>query len=454
MTSLQLTLQNEAGLDLRPFRSLSVGVDVSQARDLRDYGDTSTIGILARQDGRRFAGLDLGFERRRSVRTRLSYQPDLAAWLRPRAMLTSGFTLSRDPNAGAVERDEGDSTGAFHIPRAFENQRSADVGASVDLGRLVGGLLGDSSFVTALAERVSAVDLSTNSERRSQFNRRGFSPDLSYQLALGGVGGFREREGQFADAAIDSREVRAATGVRLPLGTSVTADYSSRRMLTWARRGEGQSEMRQTERSWPGVAARWTWSPTQTLVRRVIGNVSGSVGYRVRETESMQLAEAASGSAAGVLGRQTTTSWPVSAAITWAARITTNLSVSESRVEADRSGNRTESDRSETSADLSFAFRPPQELIPLRSDVRTSLRYANSVTQVCIVRAGTAECVAISDSRRRQVNLTLDTDMPPNMSAGLSVSYIRTEDAHMNRRFAQFIVTASVTIAFTAGEIR
>ena len=457
MTGLQVALQQDVGIDLRPFRSLLAGVDVSQVRDLRDYGDTSTIGVLARQDGRRFAGLDLGFERRRAVRTRLSYQPELASWVRPRASLTSQFDLNRDPNSLVPEREIGDSAGAFRIPQAFENQRTADLGASVDVARLVRGLVGDSSFVRALAERVSAIDLSSRTERRSQFNRRGFSPDLSYQLALGGVGAFRERRGQLADAALDSREVRASTGLRLPLGASLTTEYGSRRALTWARRGNGQSELRQSELSWPNVAGRWVWSPTQRLVRRVIASVSGNLAYRVRETESVQLAPSATGSTDGtaeVLGRQTTTSWPASVTVNWAPRIITSVSLSTTHLDDDRSANVTRSDRAESSADVSFAFRPPQELLPLRADVRTSLRYANSVTQACIVRAGTAECIAISDSRRRQVNLTMDTDLPPNVSAGLSVSYIRTEDLHSNRRFAQFVVTASVTIAFTAGEIR
>jgi hypothetical protein len=86
--------------------------------------------------------------------------------------------------------------------------------------------------------------------------------------------------------------------------------------------------------------------------------------------------------------------------------------------------------------------------------VRTALRYSNSTSRACIERVGAGDCIAISDSRRRQVNFTMDTDLPPNVSAGVGVSYILTEDAHANRKFSQFVVTASVTVAFSAGAIR
>jgi hypothetical protein len=48
----------------------------------------------------------------------------------------------------------------------------------------------------------------------------------------------------------------------------------------------------------------------------------------------------------------------------------------------------------------------------------------------------------------------MDTDLPPNVSAGFGISYIVTEDAHANRKFSQLVVTASVSINFSAGEIR
>jgi hypothetical protein len=402
--------------------------------------------------------VNLGFERRRTVGTRLFYQPTLAAWLRPRASLTSSFGLTRDPNARDPEREGGDSAGAFRIPLAFENQRSTDLGASLDLSRLVRGLAGDSAFVAKLFDRLNVVDLSSRLDRRSQFSRRGVTPGLRYQLALGGADAFRMLDGQLADAALESQEVRASGGVRLPLGISATTDFQRRTTSSWARRGAGQSVLEQTELNWPNVTGRWIWSPRQRLIRGIVASVSATAGWRVRETRSQQTAASGSGGPEGVggaiQGSQTTTGVPLAFTVNWAPRVITTLSVSENRTEDHRSGNLTRTDRSETSADLAFTFRPPHEILPLPSDVRTAFRYANSVSSGCILRAGDTTCVAIADSRRRQVNFTMDTDMPPNVSAGVSVSYIVTEDAHANRKFAQWVVTASVTVAFTAGEIR
>ena len=402
--------------------------------------------------------MNLGFERRRTVGTRLFYQPTLAAWLRPRAELTSSFGLTRDPTARNPEREGGDSAGAFRIPMAFENQRSTDLGASLDLARLVRGLAGDSTLASRLFDRLNVVDLSSRLERRSQFSQRGVTPGLRYQLALGGADAFRSLDGQLADAAYESREVRAAGGVRLPLGLSATTDYQRRSSSSWSRRGAGQSVLEQTELNWPNVNARWIWSPRQRLVRAILSSVSASAGWRVRETTSQQTFQVGGRRvggrrrrpeqpddherpprAHGELGGPRHHHGQLSRAI---APRTTGTGTSRGR------------DRTETSADLAFTFRPPQQFLPLPSDVRTAFRYANSVTTGCILRVGDSSCVAIADSRRRQVNFTMDTDMPPNVSAGVSVSYIVTEDAHTNRKFAQWIVTASVTVAFTAGEIR
>ena len=44
--------------------------------------------------------------------------------------------------------------------------------------------------------------------------------------------------------------------------------------------------------------------------------------------------------------------------------------------------------------------------------------------------------------------------MPTNVSAGLSFGYILTEDAHIDRKFSQVVIKASVTVNFQAGSPR
>src|SRR2546428_8191447 len=111
--------RSAGGFDLLPLGGVQLRVDVASQRDLRDYGDSTTIGRLVRHERRTFLGRDVGIETQRSITTLLNLMPQLAAWVRPRATLATGFFLSRDPNARDPVRDVGDTAGGVHIPPAF-----------------------------------------------------------------------------------------------------------------------------------------------------------------------------------------------------------------------------------------------------------------------------------------------------------------------------------------------
>jgi len=145
---------------------------------------------------------------------------------------------------------------------------------------------------------------------------------------------------------------------------------------------------------------------------------------------------------------------PVSLALTWAAHIATSFSYSASRSLVNQAGSVTQNDHNESSASLSFSFRVPYELLPLKSDIRTAFRFSSSDTKGCITLAGSSDCTSILDSQRQQYNFQMDTDMPPSVSAGFSVGYILTNDAYLDRKFAQFVLTLSVSVNFQAGQPR
>src|SRR5205807_1865107 len=88
--------RSAGGFDLLPLGGVQLRVDLASQRDLRDYGDSTTIGRLVRQQRRTFLGQDVGIETQRSITTLLNLTPQLAAWVRPRATLVTGFFLSRD----------------------------------------------------------------------------------------------------------------------------------------------------------------------------------------------------------------------------------------------------------------------------------------------------------------------------------------------------------------------
>jgi hypothetical protein len=457
--AISASLRSTLGVELRPLRSTTFNVDYVSTRDLKDYGDSTTIGALTRQAGRRVGGLNLGFERDRAMNTRFSWSPDLFSWLRPRLNAVSSFSMTHDPNASLPERTIGDSAGGFRLPTAFTNAHSTDVGASLDFSRALRVLLGDSSHVLAWLDRLNPLDVSSRTDRRSQFDRPGFDPGLSYQLGLGGVDGFRQLNGRVAASASQTRQTRLASGLRLPLGISASAAYGVSSQQTWSRRGGGQAETRQDETQWPDLTGRWTWSPRAGILKSVISNVSATAALQVRHAETVQPPFTLEGRTTTtttnvIRGTQETRSVPLSVSVLWAARITTSVSLGTSSSQSENAGNLTRNDRKDASADLSFIFRPPKELLPLPSDVRTALRYASNQTTGCILLVGSPSCVPIASSSRRQFNLSMDTNMPPNVSAGLSVGYILTEDAHINRKFSQLVITAAVTVNFRAGEAR
>jgi hypothetical protein len=145
---------------------------------------------------------------------------------------------------------------------------------------------------------------------------------------------------------------------------------------------------------------------------------------------------------------------PATLSVSWAPGITTAASLASERSETDRLGSLTLGVRRNVSADLRFAFRPPHDIVPLRNDVRTSLRWTSSVSTTCVRQGGQADCLGIADSRRTEYNLTMDTDMPPSTNAGLAVGYVLADDRHLNRKTSQFTLTATVRVFFQAGEIR
>ena len=455
--SLQASLRAEAGLDLRPLSSLSLGVDLASTRDLKDYGDTNTMGVLTRQAGQRFLGLGLGFEAQRALSTRLTYTPSLFSWLRPRFSTSSTFGLTRDPNGGTPERALGDTAGAFRLPTAFTNARSTDLAGSVDFPRMFRTLLGDSSHLLPWLDRLAPLDLSTHSDLRSQFSRAGLDPSLGYELGFGGADRFRGIDGRLAVGASRVRQWRAASAVRLPLGFAFSVAYGSGTQSTWAQRGDGQSETDQTNTTWPDLTGRWSWSPR--AISKILSSVSASASWRVATASTVQPPFVlGTGTVVDTVGSAVTTqetrSWPLSLSFSWAGHVNTSFSYAVSRGLSTQAGSQTQNDRTEASANMSFAFRPPYELLPLKSDIRTALSYSSSVTTGCITLAGAGTCVSILNASRRQYNLSMDTDMPPNVSAGLSVGYILTDDAYLDRKFAQLVLTASVTVNFQAGQPR
>src|SRR6266508_583845 len=150
--------QNSGGVQLTPVTGMQLGLDAVSTRDLRDYGDSTTMGRLIRQQGASLLGNDVGLETQRLVTTSLALTPRVGAWIRPRATVGSSFAFTRDPNARQPLRTD-DTTGALRVPAAFSNARRLETGAQLDAHRLGQAVFGDSSGLAAWLGRITSLDV-------------------------------------------------------------------------------------------------------------------------------------------------------------------------------------------------------------------------------------------------------------------------------------------------------
>ena len=445
--------RSAGGFDLLPLGGVQLRVDVASQRDLRDYGDSTTIGRLVRQERRTFLGRDVGIETQRSITTLLSLTPQVAAWVRPRATLATGFFLSRDPNARDPVRDVGDTAGGFHIPVAFGNSRRVELGAQLDARRAGRALFGDSAGVVRLLGRLTGPDVSYGRSWTSTYDRTPLTPSLGYQLALVGFSRFREQDGMRAGAAADNYSFNLGGGAELPVGLRVRANYQRLQGITWVLRTDQQVPLRTRGRDWPSATVAWSVAAPRGAIARLLASLTAQVTYRRRESATEQ--SALIGDSAGAARTQLTERYLTpTVALTWVKGILSSFDAARLKTEQLAAGNLFRSERNQAGGNLVFAFRPPASLARMPRDIRTTLRYQETRTTSCLQAAGQAVCVPYVDSRQAQAQLTLDTEFPPSLSAGFQMAYLVNDERQASRKTSQLVITAFVNLSTSVGQIR
>ena len=439
---------NSAGVQLAPVTGLQAGLDVVSTRDLRDYGDSTTMGRVIKSESATLFGRDIGIEASRFLNTNLSFTPRLVA-IRPRLSVGTTFSMTRDPNAHDPVREAGDTAGSFHVPAAFSNQRRIEAGAQLDLGRMARGVLGDSAALARAFARITGVDLSYSTQQGSVYSRAAGAPPPSYQFAWGDFDSFREVDGLLAASATQSTTLTTSGAVILPLGLRANAAFRHTDGVGWTLRSDQQVPLRSDVREWPSGSLTWSITPSRRNLGRLLTSISARVGYR--EAESV-IEQPTFGAPAGVtLTTTNDRTFTPSASLGWIGGVFTNLDVSRSSSDRVNAGNLFRTVRNAQNGTLAFSFRPPGGF---RSLVRTTAVYSLATNRTCLKRTGTENCVPYVDSRQTQAQLTMDTDLPKNMSAGLQMAYVLNEERQTNRKISQFGVTAFVQLSASVGQLR
>ena len=446
--------QNSGGVQLTPVTGMQLGLDAVSTRDLRDYGDSTTMGRLIRQQGASLLGNDVGLETQRLVTTSLSLTPRVGTWIRPRASVGSSFAFTRDPNARQPARAEGDTAGEFRVPAAFSNARRVETGAQLDTRRLAQAVFGDSSGVADWLAHITGLDVTYSAQQGSTFSRATETPSAGYQLALGGFDAFRQVDGLLATSATQNTTLSTGGVAVLPLGLRANATYRLSRGIIWTLRTGEQVPIRNRTEEWPNGSVSWSFTPRR-LVSRLLSNVNARVGYRRAESINEQPTFAGSGGNPGSVAVNSTVdkTFTPSASVTWVGGVFTTFDLSRTTSDRVSAGNLFRTVRTAHNASVTFSFRPPTKG-RWRSNIRTTAGYSVAANTTCLRRAGQGPCVPYVDSRQTQAQLTMDTDLPTNMSAGLQMAYVLNEEHQTNRKISQFVITAFVQLSTSVGQIR
>jgi hypothetical protein len=443
--------QNAAGVQLTPVTGMQLGIDAISTRDLRDYGDTTTMGRVIRQQSSTLFGADIGLETQRLLTTTLSLTPRVNTWLRPRAAVASTFAFSRDPNAPQPLRTEEDTAGEFRVPAAYTNGRRFDAGAQVDARRLAQTIFGDSADIADWLGHITGLDVTYSALLGSTFSRATDLPPANYQFALGGFDAFRQVDGQLATSATQNQTLATGGALALPLGLRANATYRLTRGVIWSLRTDEQIPIRSRSEEWPAGTINWSFTPPKQVVGKLMSNITARMGYRRLESTNEQPTFGLPGSVARNSVLEET--FTPAASITWFAGVFTSFDLSQTTSDRVSAGNLFRTTRHAHNGTLTFSFKPPTKG-RWQSNIRTTAGYSVANNATCLRRAGQETCVPYVDSRQTQGQLTMDTDLPSNMTAGLQMAYVLNEERQTNRKISQFVLTAFVQLSTSVGQIR
>jgi hypothetical protein len=122
--------------------------------------------------------------------------------------------------------------------------------------------------------------------------------------------------------------------------------------------------------------------------------------------------------------------------------------------QSENNGNLNKLNQDDINGSLNYSFGLPFRINRQKKVARSSLTALWSKAVTCLDSPNVSGCQVTSDTRRQELRAGLDTDVMQTLSAGLQFSYSVNEARHINRKFSQMIITASVQLSLFAGDYR
>lgn len=277
-------LESRARVALRPFEGLGASLEMATRRDLLDPVEgvrDSRVTDLVQAERGRFLGQNVGWETRREIVGRMTFQPQLTSWARADFGVQTRYLGERDP--GLVRFDEA----ADSVPMLLRNsgaQRDLSGSMTVDPSILLDELLGQSpgeraglgGAVGRFGSIISPVTVSLQDGVRSRYYREAIDPGGGFQLGLIRAGSFGEIDDILATTLADSRGISSGSGLQLPGTFFVNVNFQRSRARALDRRSDRSSE----SKTWPDVRTGVSVLPLPSAWRNRLPRISMSVGIQ------------------------------------------------------------------------------------------------------------------------------------------------------------------------------
>lgn len=451
------TIRNGGAIAFHPLRNGTVRLNLTSLRDLRGYGRDTQLGLVDESERDRIAGIDAGLERERDIGTQLSYSIAPLPWLRTRFNANNNYNMLRDPNTLSFVRAV-DSAGPVRIPRRLGQTQNTNVGFTLDFPALAR----DNASLVPIARTIFAalqpLDVSFDRNVLTAYDAGASAAPLSYQLGIGGVGGFRHIGDEQATSAGVNTQFGVSQTITLPFGATLTNRFQRVTLRNWTRRSDDGLDVGDaTQLVFPDMALRWSHrilAPRSPLA-------SFTASARVVDTRQLLSSPGEFDLLTGDNGSTSIRSYPLSVTGTWAGSrpLTTTFGANYVRRSDNRPGSNGRGNALDFNTEIARAFALPAAWHP-RSDIRTRISLQDSHAQSFVLNPLAIGCVGtfvcqsrLVDNGRRSATFTADTDVADNMTSSFVISRVESFDRNLSREFTQTVLSAILHLQFFAGEM-